>query len=252
MKSKSSYFQVRVITDKEINNFPVSFSTELFFGDSTLFYNQMEELDYYLYETEKEKVNRFKFIEDKMSYAVCHALLKRNVQKRLCRSDLTFDFFCDKKPNITGMDMDFNISHSSNMFCFVFTTNEKIKVGIDIELVKPVPDINSFVEMHFSHLEQDLIFRYDDKKLQLEKFYEIWTRKEAFLKMLGVGLNAELEKISLSEPLNFIDAALPLGNNDNVNNAFIITLNKGFFIMSVCLSKELAPQFFEITKLDYS
>ena len=82
--------------------------------------------------------------------------------------------------------IDFNISHSGRyVICAISLTN---KIGVDIEEVKPIP-MDDFTD-YFSENEWQEIKRDN----HYYGFYKYWTRKESFLKAIGMGLNITLKE----------------------------------------------------------
>jgi 4'-phosphopantetheinyl transferase len=84
---------------------------------------------------------------------------------------------------------DFNISHSQNVAVCAATTEGK--TGIDVEKIQPIiiEDFNDY----FTLEEIEVINKSSNKNLS---FYKTWTKKEAFIKAVGKGLNIELSSIS--------------------------------------------------------
>lgn len=170
----------------------------IYLGDSFIFKNQSNELLQALSEHEKERAA--KFITDKLSlsYIVPHFFLRKYMSEKLFvpMSQLDFKQENGGKPYCTNTHIDFNISHSKNLFAIVIADTEELQVGVDIEIIKPVSDIKSIVASHMHLDEQKYIFEERSDQTQvLERFYKIWTRKEAVLKMLGVGIVVNLTDI---------------------------------------------------------
>ncbi|MBE7092642.1 MAG: 4'-phosphopantetheinyl transferase superfamily protein [Clostridiales bacterium] len=80
------------------------------------------------------------------------------------------------KPYIEGNQLFVSISHSKDFF--LVGTN-KLPVGVDIEVVRHFD--NRLINRYFTSSE----IAYIDSD---EKFFKIWTVKEAFLKLTGEGL----------------------------------------------------------------
>lgn len=59
------------------------------------------------------------------------------------------------------------------------------KIGIDVEKLRPRKNIFKFADRFFSKLEIDKLSASDNALLD---FFKIWTRKEAYLKMLREGI----------------------------------------------------------------
>lgn len=88
--------------------------------------------------------------------------------------------------------IDFNISHSGEyVVCALSLTG---KVGVDVERLQEVP-LNDFKD-NFSHYEWQTILKADN---QMYSFFKQWTKKEAFLKAIGVGLNLSLKNIEIKD-----------------------------------------------------
>lgn len=82
-----------------------------------------------------------------------------------------------------------NITHSKNYaVCAISDT----QVGVDIQYMREV-DL-SMAERFFSECEQEYIKSSPNK---IDAFYEIWVRKESFVKAVGTGLNIPLDSFSV-------------------------------------------------------
>lgn len=110
-----------------------------------------------------------------------------------------------RKPRIEGW-YEFNISHSGD---WVLIAYSKFPVGIDIEQNSGYK--NDIIE-YFHPDEKTYIYDALDKG---RAFFEVWTRKEAFLKATGTGITAE----SLFQKINCLpDEILFDGNNFFIQN----------------------------------
>jgi 4'-phosphopantetheinyl transferase len=96
-----------------------------------------------------------------------------------------------KKPYFDDV-LDFNISHSGDyVVCAISNTN---KVGLDVEQIKNVPFTD--FKINFTDSEWEDVLTTDNS---LETFYKLWTRKEAFLKAIGMGLYIPLNQVVIAE-----------------------------------------------------
>ncbi len=94
------------------------------------------------------------------------------------------------KPKMKGSP-HFNISHSGRIVAVAFAEDE---LGLDIEQHASV-EVNGISK--FLHpLEREFIEKSDDQRSSL--FY-VWTRKEAFLKAIGTGLQERLTETNCLE-----------------------------------------------------
>ena len=84
--------------------------------------------------------------------------------------------------------LSFNISHSENCLCIA--TAVGYHIGVDIEVVNPNLDsiATSEVCLHHQDIDRVRCSPVDERSLV---FYRIWTRREAFAKMLGHGVSSD-------------------------------------------------------------
>lgn len=84
------------------------------------------------------------------------------------------------KPFLENHHFKFNISHTASYFAII--SSNVFEVGIDIEYINRSFDIdNSMLNSVFSPNEINLI------KQNHDTFYSFWTKKESYVKTLGVG-----------------------------------------------------------------
>lgn len=85
----------------------------------------------------------------------------------------------------------FNITHSGNWIAVVFSDRE---VGIDIEKCRP-PQYR-IAERYFSPKEVAVLNKLKNKDKE-SYFFDLWTMKESYLKLLGKGLTRSLGSFSV-------------------------------------------------------
>ena len=86
-------------------------------------------------------------------------------------------------------DFHFNISHSGDFLAIAISNRD---VGIDIEKIRK-PDFR--ITKRFCSDEQAYITETDS----INRFFEVWTKKEACLKYKGTGLSGGLNTFSIFE-----------------------------------------------------
>ncbi len=173
----------------------------VYYGSHHLFGSDISRLHLYLSEKEIQRSRRFLRKTDERVYVIAHALLNRKIAEHL-KTDfdtLKINYFEPGKPYIEGFPIDFNLSHSSDCFAFAIAGKKNCVVGVDIENIKENLEFESIVNHYFHKNEINYVFNGDlNDRLQLQRFYEIWTRKEAFFKMLGLGLTEQFSETDLS------------------------------------------------------
>lgn len=90
--------------------------------------------------------------------------------------------------------INFNISHTSGVGVVAFS---ECDIGVDIEKIQE-PDYR-IVRRFFVEPEQRYILDVESVEIQRNRFFEIWTKKEAYLKYKGYGLAGGLKNINVLE-----------------------------------------------------
>jgi len=89
--------------------------------------------------------------------------------------------------------VEFNLAHSGGDAVIVLA--DGASVGVDIELHRPISDVESLARLVFSDVERRELKLAPDL---VSAFLNGWTRKEAYVKALGMGLTAPLREITVS------------------------------------------------------
>jgi 4'-phosphopantetheinyl transferase len=75
--------------------------------------------------------------------------------------------------------------------------NRSRRIGVDIEFMRPMEDMDLVVDSCFS-LDEKAQFHDLPVKKRQKAFYHCWTQKEAFVKALGDGLSRRLDQFDVS------------------------------------------------------
>src|SRR5215831_6749550 len=130
-------------------------------------------------------------------YIVGRATLRRVLacQVGCSPAAIRFSYGRNGKPTLEGGRglLDFSLAHSGGDAVIALTSGAD--VGVDIELLRPIADVESLAGLVFSDAER--------RELELapnpmSAFLNGWTRKEAYVKALGLGLTAPLREITVS------------------------------------------------------
>ncbi|SHH24299.1 4'-phosphopantetheinyl transferase [Jatrophihabitans endophyticus] len=94
------------------------------------------------------------------------------------------------RPRLAGRDgrrraLDFNLSHSGDRVALAVGWG--VRVGVDIELRVPRPAADALARRYFSSAENDYLRRRPDARYR-ERWYRIWTTREANAKARGIGV----------------------------------------------------------------
>lgn len=201
----------------------------LYHGNQNNFPDELSCFYPFLSNMEISRSKRFVKISDERTYVITHALVNRKISELLGKdfNKLKINYFDNRKPYIEDSSIDFNLSHSADYFAFAISIYENIFVGVDIEVVKENMDIEPIVNHYFHKNEISYVLNVDfDRLARHQRFYDIWTRKEAFLKMLGIGLTEKLSEIDMSPgEREIIIQDNNSFDNHYFSNTYVYTLN---------------------------
>ncbi|MBC7828701.1 MAG: 4'-phosphopantetheinyl transferase superfamily protein [Chitinophagaceae bacterium] len=110
------------------------------------------------------------------------------------------------RPYLTG-HVDFNIAHSGDFILCALGDN--IKLGIDIEQIKPV-DFSDFENLMTS-VQWNII---KSSGNPLQTFFRFWAIKESIIKADGRGLSVPLNEIVINEKKGFYETSWHLQELD--------------------------------------
>lgn len=150
---------------------------------------------------EAERAARFHFERDRRRFAVGRAALREILAEYagVPAADLRFAYAAHGKPALTAprsaAGLRFNLSHSDEVgLCAVSLRRE---IGIDVERIRPLDDLDQLADQLFSPRERAALGRLTGPA-RVAGFFNAWTRKEAFVKALGEGLSHPLERFDVS------------------------------------------------------
>lgn len=99
------------------------------------------------------------------------------------------------KPYLKGMEQcHYNISNTDGM---VVCAVSDICVGVDVERRKPFR--KGILRKCASNLETEYILETEEKKQQEERFFQLWTLKESYIKMTGEGMRIPLQEVAFEQ-----------------------------------------------------
>jgi 4'-phosphopantetheinyl transferase len=150
---------------------------------------------------EKARAQRFVFQPDRNSYIAARGVLRELLGRYLSQgpSEIEFDYGAQGKPALRSgwsqSGVQFNVSHSHGLGLFAFAVARQ--VGVDVELVRPDFAGEKIAERFFSPQEVRAL-RSLPAAVQDEGFFLCWTRKEAYIKARGEGLQIPLKSFHVS------------------------------------------------------
>ena len=149
----------------------------------------------------KKSAARFHFAHDQRRFVVRRAVLRQllAVNLDLHPEEIKIDSAHFQKPKIAAAQnsrrLQFSSSHSGDWALIALAQNGE--VGVDVEQHRPLPDAADLVKNYFSDWEIAEFARLSEP-MRAEGFFNCWTRKEAFVKALGLGLTYPLKNFSVT------------------------------------------------------
>lgn len=167
----------------------------------------------------QEKVSRYKDVIRRKCSVAGEMLVKNYIAEVTSTAPEGIKILIGEngKPYIENCEIYFNISHCEDVVVCAFSDEE---IGIDIEKIRPIS--LSIIKRFYSEKEQKYVLGHsptqedfqkcEDEEI-LERFYRIYTLKEAICKKSGIGIKGLKE----ADALPFLDKAFK-------ENDFIISI----------------------------
>ena len=177
---------------------------------------QIRLLEGTLTDEEKSRANRFIHSRDRQRFVVSRGVLRELLGKYqgVHPSALAIETGPYGKPFLAVPgplpSLSFNLSHSDG--CAVCAVARDRNLGIDLEQLRPDFPAEEISHRYFSATESRNLSSLPPEQ-RAEGFFLGWTRKEAYLKARGTGLQTPLDSFSVSlapaEPPKFLDGVEP-------------------------------------------
>jgi 4'-phosphopantetheinyl transferase len=150
---------------------------------------------------ETVRADRFYFQRDRDAFIVTRGTLRQLLSTYLgcAPAAIAFDYGAYGKPSLRrpspGAPLDFNVSHSHGLALMAFSLGREL--GVDVESIRPAVASEEIADRFFSPHEvaelQSL-----PPAMRAEGFFLCWTRKEAYVKAVGDGLQIPLKNFRVS------------------------------------------------------
>lgn len=162
---------------------------------------------------EIKRADRFHFDRHRRRFIVRRGVLRLLLAQYLNERPeaLRFEQGEKGKPFVTQATAEpqaqlyFNLSDSRNLAVYAFTRGAEL--GVDVEILRPMPDAQQIAERFFSVEEQGRLRQVPPER-KSRAFFNCWTRKEAYIKAIGEGLSEPLDRFSVTllpdEPTRFV------------------------------------------------
>jgi 4'-phosphopantetheinyl transferase len=180
------------------------------------------------------RANRYFHIRDKNRFIVSRGALRNILGKylNLQPSAVEFEVGPNKKPYIksnAGNTLCYNLSHSGDWILLAVSNSE---IGADTEFINNSYGYKDVLQDNFSNKE----ITYINQASSIERFFMLWTRKEALTKATGKGLDEDLKLIPCLDGDHFADSDIISSTNDWLVSTFKIN---GQYLASVASNPKM-------------
>jgi 4'-phosphopantetheinyl transferase len=142
----------------------------------------------------EEQVRTKSYVVDKPreAFVISRCALRNILGRYLGQSpcDVAIANDSNGKPRLAGDDVHFNLAHSGNLALIAMTRS--CEIGVDVERLRSVAHGDEIAARNFHSAELAAISATAEKDRD-SVFLRCWTRKEAVLKAIGVGLGYPLD-----------------------------------------------------------
>jgi len=171
-----------------------------------------------LSDQEKERSERFKFYKHRKLFIASHGFLHTALSFYIDTpaSEILFSQGEQGKPFIISEqntdNIQFNLSHSNNLAILAICKNQQ--VGVDVEYKDKKANWQGIIKRFYTQNEQDAILKLPEDT-QKDAFFQVWTRKEAHMKVTGKGLSLSPSQFEVSTPPQAAEFIANLKTPDN-------------------------------------
>jgi 4'-phosphopantetheinyl transferase len=150
---------------------------------------------------EQARADRFHFDRDRNHFVACRGILRELLGSYLSCSpaSLKFSYGAFGKPALRPEDFSqpirFNVAHSNGLALLAFAAS--CELGVDLESIRRDFAGDEIAQRYFSKEELEEL-RALPEAMRTQGFFECWTRKEAYIKARGLGLQIPLQSFSVS------------------------------------------------------
>lgn len=152
---------------------------------------------------EKERSERFVHFMHRKRFIAAHGFLRSVLSRylELPPEDILFDRKQNGKPILKSEGHDeslhFNLSHSGHFAMLAVSRN--LELGMDVEYMDRKNQWQKLVRRFFTEPEQQAVFALPPDRQQ-HAFFQVWTRKEAHMKVTGQGLHLSPTRFTVCVP----------------------------------------------------
>lgn len=160
---------------------------------------------------ERARYQRFVRERDKLLFLVAKALTRvclSHYEPSIAPQQWEFDFGPHGKPEISqhlSQPLQFNLSHTHSLIALA-VGRSAAPLGIDVENVGRSNSLDDLARQCFTEAEQGYLNAGCESEYR-QRFFRLWTLKEAFVKATGAGITAGLQSFEFTADKNQISVS---------------------------------------------
>ena len=176
-------------------------SIDVFIASVRAFGARLEDAGLPLSAAERERAARFHHLSDKWEFVLGRLMARSLLSARTGVAAGAFAFVenAHGRPEIAAPALEapirFNLSHSGGIVACVLGAAKQ--VGVDVERIDRPPVDPRVIRRYCSEREQAALSLLGDGPRH-ERFLQLWTLKEAYVKARGTGLTLPLARVSFA------------------------------------------------------
>jgi 4'-phosphopantetheinyl transferase len=147
---------------------------------------------------ERSRAAQFRVSRPRESFILTRAALRYLLGHYLGQhpASICLQYGTNGKPDLSQKsELRFNVTHSGEMAAIALT--QGCDVGIDLEQLRPLPDMEEIAARSFCNEEAAEINSLPAGERE-RAFFVCWTRKEAYVKAIGAGLSRSLNSFRVT------------------------------------------------------
>lgn len=147
-------------------------------------------------QNKRERIQNFRRVEDAYRSLLGELLVRAVITAHTGLENRCIRFVCNRygKPSLeAAIPFFFNLSHSGEWISLIWSTRN-LSLGVDVERIKPME--LGIAERFFTRQEYADLMSLGEME-RLERFFQLWTLKESYIKARGKGLAIPLDSFTL-------------------------------------------------------
>jgi 4'-phosphopantetheinyl transferase len=148
---------------------------------------------------EAARAARFHFDKHRRAFILSRCVLRALLGGLLEMppGQIVFSYGPKGKPGLadSSFPIRLNASNSGNLAVYAFT--EGCDIGIDVEQVRPIAEMETIAARFFAREETSELMALPEPD-RPQAFFNCWTRKEAYIKAVGDGLSVPLDSFRVT------------------------------------------------------